>query len=498
LAILLAALADGVTILDRAGRVQFFRPSVDRILGREPGELEGRHWADVVHPEDIPAAETGFESAVAQPGVPVRGSLRMWHKDGGARHLDVTAVALFHERAVGGLVIYARDATPRLHLEDRLRRAQRLQAVGELAAGLAHDFNNLIHVASGYAGAAREQLPPEAGAGRELALAQAALRRAGTLSRQLLALGQRTLGQHAVQDLNFQASQLLGLLERSLGKPIRVTFQPGARVPAVLADAAQLDQVLLNLCLNARDAMPDGGTLTVATSAVPAPPEATVRGAPGDAPWACIAVSDTGRGIAPDVLPRIFEPFFTTKAPGQGTGLGLSNARGIVEQHGGVLRVESAPGRGTIFRVILPPATASLPAPTAVHGPAGATVLVADDDGDARALLVRMLERRGYRVLSAANSDEAVHAFVDSTQPIVLAILDVMMADASGLTAARRLRVLDPALPILICTGYSREALQKDQAALEGLEVISKPYDPLALLQRVHALASPRTGLPRR
>ncbi len=493
----LAALSDGLAILDREGLIKFFQPAQERILGLEPGALEGRHWTDVVCPEDLPAAHSGFARAVAQPGIPVTARVRLRHRDGGARNLEVTAVNLLHERWVAGVLVHGRDVTHTVSLEAQLQHARQLQTLGEVAAGLAHDFNNLIHLAAGYTDQAREHVPPGTAPSEDLARAQAALDRAGALSRQLLSMGRSGPGERAVIDVSRWASQALTLAEHAMGRRIAVAFRAGARVPPVRADAALLDQVLLNLCLNARDAMPQGGTLTVITEPVPAPP-----GAPaGGGPWACIAVRDSGSGMPPEVLARLFEPFFTTKAPGRGTGLGLATARGNVEQHGGVLQVESALGQGSTFRICLPPAGTEVPDAPQVSAPpvelpgSGATVLVADDDPDARALVEQMLLRTGYRVLSAGSGEEALRLFVESRRPVDLAILDVMMPGAAGPEIAQRLRVFDPALPVLLCTGYARQMLEPDLKGLAGVEVISKPYAPLILLQRVHALLGIRAGL---
>jgi len=369
-----------------------------------------------------------------------------------------------------------------------------MESIGRLAGGVAHDFNNMLQAIIGYTSMAVKDLPDGDGRRDDLKHALAAANKAVGLTRQLLAFGRRQVLDMRDQNLNDVVSGVLKMLLRLIGEDIDLIFTPGADPLDARLDAGQIGQVLMNLCVNARDAMPQGGSIRIETARV-APDEPVVRRhrRAWPAPYASLTVSDTGCGIPQDVVDRIFDPFFTTKEVGRGTGLGLAVVHGIVEQHGGWIEVESQAGRGTTFRILLPLSESASQAETErghlapVPG-GGETVLVAEDDENLRRLVERFLTGAGYRVLLAADGLEAVGRFEEHRERIALLLLDVVMPRVSGIEAARRIRALAPDVPMLFASGYSDETLLERGWAGRPAELIRKPFDPDDLLRRVRSL----------
>ena len=385
----------------------------------------------------------------------------------------------------------SRDITERKRLEDQLRQAQKMEAVGNLAGGIAHDFNNILQGIMGYADMAKMNLLPSDQVYQEIEQILKGADRAATLTRQLLAFSRRQMIRPVDLDLNDVIAGVSNMLHRVIGEHIELDLKFGADTRTVHADGGTLEQVLLNLCVNARDAMPTGGQLTIETDQVVLDGgfcETHPWASPGD--YALVSVTDTGVGIPPDVVDHIFEPFFTTKETGKGTGLGLSMVYGIVKQHEGLVHCYSEPNKGTCFKIYLPSVERiaatdqkANDTPEAVGGTE--TILLAEDDEMVREIAVITLERSGYKVLAAKDGEEALQFFEKHREDIQFALLDVVMPKVSGRGVYDAIRALKPDLPVLFSSGYNTNAIHTGFVVEEGLETIQKPYSPNALLHKI-------------
>ncbi len=392
-------------------------------------------------------------------------------------------------------VTEARRSAAALHtLEEQFRQAQRLEAVGRLAGGVAHDFNNVLMAINGYAELLRLDFPANDPRRAELEEILAATRRATDLTRQLLAFSRKQVLQPRTLDLNEVVRGLEKMVRRLIGEDVKLTFTPGAPLGTVRADPGQIEQVLLNLAVNARDAMPGGGHLTIETGNVELD-ASYVRTHPGAAagPYVMLAVSDTGTGMDAETQSHIFEPFFTTKEQGKGTGLGLATVHGIVSQSGGSIFVYSEPGHGSTFKVYLPrvdQAAESLdvtPAPPSIEG-GGETVLLVEDDKAVRESVGQTLERRGYRVLRAPDSAVALE-LAAAGRPALL-LTDVVVPGMTGRELARTLTARYPSLKVLFMSGYTDDAILQHAVLEEGAPFIQKPFTSDALLFKVRSALS--------
>ena len=456
-----AAMAD---IFGAAEREGICRALADMVARNTPGSLIGRLRTDLVSPHH----------AVA-----------------------ITALPLVREDGAGFLLLRIADITAQRQLESQLAQGQKLQAIGQLAGGIAHDFNNLLTAILGAAEAMRDRAGEDAETREDLARITGAAERGAALVRQLLAFGRQQTLQPRVIGINAAIRDIAGMLRSLLGAGVRLELTLDREEPLARVDPTQFDRVLVNLAVNARDAMADGGLLTLHSGHVCLFRPLT-RGAetipPGS--YVMVEIRDTGAGIPADVLPRIFEPFFTTKREQGGTGLGLATVHGIVRQSGGFLIVDSMPGQGTSLRLYLPraagPADAlapSLLSPAPVAAPGrGRMVLLVDDEAMVRDLAARALRHRGWEVLAYDSAESALAAF-ESGPPLALAavISDVVMPGLDGPALVRRLRAQRPGLPAILISGYAQESLR---AALidDGIAFLPKPYalkDLLALVARV-------------
>jgi two-component system cell cycle sensor histidine kinase/response regulator CckA len=383
--------------------------------------------------------------------------------------------------------------------------AARLQSVGALAGGIAHDFNNLLTAISGSAEAALQR-EPEGAAAPELRQIMESAGRGAALVRQLLAFARQQALHPRVVDLNAAVSNMGGLLRRLLGSGVRLSLELEEPSRRVRIDPTQLDQVIMNLALNARDAMPGGGSLRIATGhAVVLTPEPLGQEELPPGRYALLEVGDTGRGIPPEVLSRIFEPFFTTRREQGGSGLGLSTVHGIVRQSGGFIAAESRLGEGTTFRIWLPrhdgAATAAAAPPVAVlparpapapspAGPDAQTILLVEDEPPLLRLAERALRRAGFEVLPAASAEEALELLEDPANRPIALVSDVVMPGMDGMALAAKLRERDPDLPVLLVSGYAEVALGRDLAA-ERLKLLPKPYGLSDLVAELRAILPP-------
>jgi CheY-like chemotaxis protein len=367
-----------------------------------------------------------------------------------------------------------------------------MEAVGRLAGGIAHDFNNLLTVITGRSRLLLGRLAPDDPLRRGVEIIDATAERAGLLTRQLLAFSRKQVLSPAVLDLNEVVTGVTDLLRRLIGETIDLDVRLAPSPGRVRVDRGQIEQVLVNLVVNARDAMPRGGRITIETSRV-VPTAPRDGGPPGLAPGSSVrlAVTDTGTGMDAGTRARIFEPFFTTKEPGKGTGLGLATVYGIVTQSGGRLEVESEPGAGSAFTIFLPcvgegadtPSAGSL-APERGHE----TVLVVEDETEVRALVHRVLEEHGYVVLGAGRSAEALRIVERHPGPIHLLVTDMVMPDMSGAALAERLAALRPQMAILYMSGYTDYGATTPEGRRPGIAFLQKPFTPEALAHQVRAV----------
>jgi DNA-binding NtrC family response regulator len=379
----------------------------------------------------------------------------------------------------------------RERLENRLQQSQRMESLGQLAGGVAHDFNNLLAVILNCASFVSEATADNQSAHDDVAHIRVAAEQAAQLTRQLLIFARRDRVQLEVLDLNAVVAGVQGLLARSIGEQVRLVVRTAASLPAIRADQGQLEQVLINLAVNARDAMPDGGTLTIEPS-VTVLDEEYARLHPEVIPgrYVQLAVSDNGVGMNPDVARHIFEPFFTTKPQGKGTGLGLATVHGIVTAAGGALSVSSEPGAGTTIRAFFPvtqeqASAAATDAVTVSIPGSGETILVVEDEPAVLAVTARILRGSEYAVLTATTGAEALALAADHEFNLLLT--DLVMPDISGLELAKRFRQIRPETAVLFMSGYSPDALGPPGPLGEGIALVQKPFTGPALLERVRA-----------
>jgi two-component system cell cycle sensor histidine kinase/response regulator CckA len=496
-AALLDAAPLAIIALDAESRITMWNPAAERLFGWAANEVIGRP-PPVVSDEHIPEYMQLRDTVLA--GGSVTGfETRRRRKDGSLVDVLLSAAPLQDGTgSVSGVVVLQVDVTERKGLEEQLRQSQRLEAIGQLAGGIAHDFNNLLTVVISYAAILLEDLDPEDAKLMDVREIAKAAERAAALTQQLLAFGRRQFLQPSVLDVNDTVREMENMLRRLVTADIALVtvLDPGLR--AVRADPGQLEQVLMNLVVNARDAMPEGGRLTVETANVEidaayvGPHATAVR--PGA--YVRLVVSDTGSGMDDATQARMFEPFFTTKEPGKGTGLGLSTVYGIVKQSGGHVWCYSELGRGTTFKIYLPQADApDAPAERADDGVVRApvrrgveSVLIVEDDEAVRSVARRILATHGYAVLEAENGAKALRLCDETTTPIDLVIADMVMPEMNGSELARHLRDRHPAIRVLFMSGYTGNAALKHGFLEPGATFIEKPFAPEALVAKVREM----------
>ena len=399
--------------------------------------------------------------------------------------LHTTLVSL-EPLTIGGqphILTMAQDISERLHLESQLRQAQKMEAVGQLAAGIAHDFNNLLTVIQGHSTLHRNNAAVQPEVASSLNQIGAAAERAAEVTRKLLTFSQRNIVSPRVLSLNDTVRNFTAMLPRLLGEKVglRTAFSDGLR--AIFADSTNIEQVLMNLALNSRDAMPDGGMISVATSRVTLGADAATRhpdARPGD--YVCLSVADTGTGMDEATRARIFEPFFTTKETERGTGMGLATVYGIVKQHEGWIEVDSAPGKGSTFRVYIPttdrvPEHSETAHPEPVADDGSHTILVVEDDASVRSLVVEVLQSYNYTVIEAETGDAAIENWPSHRENVDLVLTDMVMpGTASGLDVAQHCKASKPDLKVIYTSGYSSELFSSGVKLKDGENYLPKPY----------------------
>jgi two-component system cell cycle sensor histidine kinase/response regulator CckA len=489
-----AASPVGIYESDTHGAITYGNPQVLRIFGMSEGEALGHGWLARLHPDDVEPVTTGWAAALREQREYAH-EYRLVMTDGTIRWVNCRSAPLHDgEGRMVGNVGTIEDITLRKELEAQLRQSQKMDAVGQLAGGVAHDFNNLLTVIKMHVELALEDL----GAGHPLhadilEVARAA-GRAAALTRQLLAFSRQQVLQPQVIDLNVVIADLQKMLARLIGEDIDFTLDLADDLGFVLADPGQLEQVLVNLAINARDAMPRGGSLTIATRNVELSPlEASRHPDARPGPYVAVALRDTGAGMTPDVQARIFEPFFTTKELGKGTGLGLATVYGIVTQSGGFLDVKSAPGRGAVFTVYLSAVSSGGEAPVrsvaAAAERAGGTetILLVEDEDAVRAVARRVLTKYGYSVIEARDGGQALAFLGTHDGAIDLVLTDAVMPQMSGLELAAALGRLRPSLPVIVMSGYTDVDLVRRGALDSGAPILTKPFTVESLLTAVRA-----------
>jgi hypothetical protein len=493
--------SDALLLIDDQGRLTYVAPSSQRHLGWKPEEMVGKSIFDFVHPDDREIAAIRLSESLHQPGRNITAEMRFKHADASWRTVEGVGVNRLDDPSVGAIILNARDMTERRKLEEQLRQAQKMEAVGQLAGGVAHDFNNLLTAILGYCNLLLDDIPSADPMRRDLEEIKSAGERAASLTRQLLAFSRRQMLQPQVIDVSVLVRQMEKLLRRLIGEHVELVTRLGDALPAARVDPASIEQVLVNLAVNARDAMPSGGRVMIETSEIELDAAYTAAHAPmtpmASGRYVMLAVTDTGAGMDPDTRARVFEPFFTTKEQGRGSGLGLATVYGVVKQSGGYIWVYSEPGHGTTFKIYLP-ATES-PAPQA-GGPASKdaagirgweTVLLVEDEDAVRALAREVLRRHGYIVLEARHGLDALRAAERHRDPIHLLITDVVMPHLSGRDLAERLASLRPEMKVLFMSGYTDHAIMQRHLT-PGAAFLQKPFTPEAFARKVRTVLDDR------
>ena len=484
--------SDIILILHPGGELRYANLAFERLCGLHSGAWRTRTLDQVLPsfgvrhplPEMMEAASTRGDWS---------GLLEMQPVEGTAILLQAR-IARITLPSQGGhhLVFIGRDITRERRLEEQLHSSQKLEAVGLLAGGVAHDFNNILQIIQGHAALLVEDLAGTPHAEGMVEIRDAA-ERATQLTRQLLVFSRRQTMNWEVLDPSQLVADMLRMIRRLIGEHIEIRFNPLVEHLHLHADKGQLEQVILNLCVNARDAMPKGGRLSLDLSCLElGPDDCAAQGGLPAGTYIKLSVGDTGCGMTAEVQARIFEPFFTTKPVGQGTGLGLSVVYGIIKNHKGLVRVYSEPGHGTVFSVLLP---VSREGPAAVQGADSAAVakgsglvLLAEDDAPVQLLAIRTLTRGGYEVIAAPDGQAALELLGQHADRVRLVMLDVMMPKLSGRQVYEVLHRRHPRIPVLFCSGYSPEALPPEMAPAPGLALISKPYAGRDLLLTIERL----------
>ncbi len=485
--------SDGIAIVEPDDRIRYLSPAANRILGYEQVDMIGKNVREMLVPEDRIDFTRRFRAAVEAPGGSAASTLRARARDGSIRHLEITVTNYVGDPSIAGYIINFRDVSDRLVLEEQLRQAQKMEAINQLAGGIAHDFNNILTAIMGNVAVLLEAFPAGDAHLELLSAIEKAAQRAAHLTNRLLVYSRRSTVHLRPTDVNRMVRDTVALLRPTFDPRIVFDFSADPDVWPIMADADQIEQVITNVCLNSRDAMPRGGRLSLASANVtvaadfPTPP-----GASKPADYVRLTVADTGCGMTPEVRVHVFEPFFTTKPTGSGTGLGLAMVYGIVKSHGGWVNCESIPGAGTRMAIYLPRAVQSEePAiqpdrfsPSRTLKATGETVLLVDDEPAIRTLGRHILEKSGYRVLLAEDGIDAIETFGEVANQVALVILDMTMPRMSGPDTFRHLREIKPDVGVLFSSGYSPEHL--DLANL-GAGFIGKPYRPAELLEAVRA-----------
>ncbi len=477
----------------------FIGEGIQNLTGYSAQEMTPRLWQSLTQ-ETIMRGEAGGLTVEEAIRLTRSGAIKHWQsdcvirtRDGRKRWVaDSSIETVDDEGNTKGSIGILMDITERRQLEEQLRQLQKMESIGQLAAGVAHDFNNILAVIQGHTDMILGGMVEGKDTEESLIQVSAAAKRAANLTRQLLAFSRKQQMQTQDLNLNDVVKGTTQMLTRLLGAPIALAFNTTPDLPAVNGDFGMMEQILLNLTVNARDAMPRGGQLTISTAARKIAETEFQSNPEARAGWfACLSVADTGTGIAPEILSRIFEPFFTTKEAGKGTGLGLATVYGIVKQHHGWIEVDSQVGQGTTFKVFFPAslntAAASTPlvSSTAARG-RGETILIAEDEPALRRLAARILRNLGYEVLEAGSGVEAINVWEQHGKKVDLLLTDLVMPDGmTGRELAKQMAARLAGLKVIYTSGYSPEIRETSFLFREGYNFLQKPYPPAKLAETV-------------
>jgi PAS domain S-box-containing protein len=493
---LVESIPDIIFALDLDGTINYIGPRWKKILGHDESEVLGKYFTHFA-----PAEEHYFLVQVFKAARNDKKSVEniLWkyiRKDGQIRYFSGSAAPLLDEEGqVVGTMGIARDITEHKKLEEQLLQAQKMDSIGNLAGGIAHDFNNLLGGILGYASYVKKKMSPKDPLYHSVKNIERSAQQAAELTKRLLGFARR--GKNQVKPINCNAliQNLIKFLERTIDKRITLEVELDARLNLIEGDETQLEQSLINICLNARDAMPLSGTLKiVTTNQIPPQIDHLKQRGRKEGDYIKITLSDTGTGMTPEVQSRIFEPFFTTKEPGRGTGLGLSMVYGIIQNHGGYIDLKSEPGQGTSFELYLPAipdvmVEESSPFPqSSIRTKGSETILVVDDEEIIRQLGADILEDEGYKVLMASRGEEAIQIYEENREDIALVVLDVVMPGLGGKETFLKLKNINPKIKVLLSSGYSTNE-EVGGILKEGVGgFVQKPYRDEELIGKVREI----------
>lgn len=498
--LLLDSTAEAIYGIDLNGNCMLANPTCARLLGYADSEqLNGQNMHSLIHhhrPDGRPYPEEEcpiVQALHARQGAHVKDEV-FWRSDGTSFDAEYWSYPMWRGKELIGAVVTFLDVSHEKKLEEQLRQAQKMEAIGQLAGGVAHDFNNLLTIITGYSELLLELMSPDNPDRELLEEIRKAGERSASLTRQLLAFSRKQVLAPKVLDLNNVVRDTEKMLRRVIGEDIELTTVLHPQLGSVKADPGHLEQVLLNLAVNARDAMPQGGKLTIETNNVVLGEDyarSHVVLQPGE--YVMLKVTDTGIGMTEEVKRRLFEPFFTTKGSGKGTGLGLAVVHGIVKQSDGAIEVHSEPGVGTSFEIYLPRVENVAPAEKSLAGLSSAprgteTLLLVEDEDAVRALSRFTLQQCGYTVLEASHGEEAIRVARDHPETIHLLVTDVVMPGFGGRVLADRLLSLHPEMKVLYLSGYTDDAVVRHGILHEEVNFLQKPFSPNALAHQVRAV----------
>jgi PAS domain S-box-containing protein len=491
-ALLLDSVRQAIIATDVNGRIITWNAYAEVVYGWSAEEASGKYLEDLVAVTGTIDDETRQFEAQLRAGKRIDHERKVRRKDGSITSVSVRAAPLLDATGkVTHIVRSSMDISERLRLEQQYRHAQKMEAVGRLAGGVAHDFNNMLTVIKGHAEFLSRALPPEGDLREDIDQIFKAAQRASRLTRQLLAFSRQQVMEKEVVDVNALLRDFEKMLVRVIGEDVSLDLSLASSPSYILADSGQVEQAVMNLAVNARDAMPDGGELNLSTRAISISPDEIPRYTEAKAgKYVAIGVADTGTGISPDLLPRIFEPFFTTKEGGRGTGLGLATVYGIAQQLGGFVDVVTKPGKGSTFTLFLPAVkqdvAESIKAAAEASVRGDETVLLVEDQDEVRGVARRILITSGYRVVEARNGVDALALLHDLSFNVDLVLTDAVMPQMGGPDLVRAIKVKEPNLPVVMVSGYTDRELVTYGARELNVPFLPKPFraDDLLLTVR--------------